>query len=392
MAIRNLNALEENTFKPYPYGYQVAVSYSQRLRNVDQRDPRYWVHPPWWRPFQPAGYISFFSDSPNPDIKKAEEQLSDRIARYNEAYDEFCMDSAHSEALAQDRAWFERQHSDALHMNERIDKEKIHPEMALPPRFKPPRRLPYFGKALEQMSANERGQLSHKHKPRRKSNLKPKCYGEDQKHAFNAARRLSRKKWKLPAVEVIIAYSEDHGGWWIFPDMHPHDMLTERGKFYDGVNTHPSPYKDDDRPTPKWDVTIRPHGPGYTKTATGFQEHEAGEYVSISVANWSAIGAEVTALQKVDGDLIDCVMIDADWVEDSHITGRTVELTPQVADQAKDPTPNVEDRMIACEEFEIDYSSMAEWLGAGDKPFAAVLAKALDDRKKALWDEAGRLK
>ena len=85
-------------------------------------------------------------------------------------------------------------------------------------------------------------------------------------------------------------------------------------------------------------------------------------------------------------------MIDADWVEDSHVTGRTVELTPEVADQAKDPTPNVEDRMIACEEFEIDYSSMAEWLGAGDKPFAAVLAKALDDRKKALWDEAGSLK
>jgi hypothetical protein len=228
----------------------------------------------------------------------------------------------------------------------------------------------FYPQALEDMSENELYQvvpaakLPHKY-------LKPRCYHQDMKHAYNAARDLSRLRGGRPAIEVVISYNPDQHGWWIWPEAHPKDFMSERGKFYDGVYTHPSPYHQEEAVPPSWDITIR-------------QEH-TGDMVSQVVRNFSAIAAEITALQNCRGKIIDTVMVDADWVDDTHIQGRYTHNNGNTSatdgtEDLVDPRPLIAERLEACEELGIDYKSLQSHLEEEHKPFAAALAGALDRR------------
>lgn len=304
--------------QPMPWG--------SRLRGVDQRNPEYWVRPPWWRPFEPV------KAGNNWDVH----------------FDEFLMHSAHSEALNQDRGF----------NAETPAHQGSHPKVVT---INPGPDTDFYPQALEDMSEKEHYQVVPAAKKPHKR-LKPRCYHENMKHAYNAARDLSRCKNGRPAVEVVISYHPEEHGWWIWPEAHPKNFMAERGKFYDGVYTHPSPYHQEEAPMPWWDITIR-------------QEH-TGEIISKLVRNFSGIAAEITALRSCRGELIDTVMVDADWAFDEHIQGK--HSASDGTEDLEDPRVLIDKRLEACEELGIDYKSLQSHLEEEHKPFAAALAGALD--------------
>ena len=273
----------------------------------------------------------------------------------------------------------------------------------------------FYPMSLEEMTANERTQQflqRHPHlKPQRK---------ENRRHAMNAARKLSRYAGpKRPAIQVVVAYHPDHG-WWIFPGSHPQDPLTERGAFYNGVFTHPSPYQtrhpesiearrdelvgqvmrlrltvkhspseeterkldaaidelsrlnlawpiDEKQPsaTPTWDVTVR--------------DPRTGNDIQESIVNFSAVAAQSQALEKVSGgQIIDCIINTGEWPYHRHYqpSGDPEDSGQQVHDQATgadqlDRSPSVEDLISESEKFGFDYQSLEEHLDEAGRPVAS---------------------
>ncbi len=252
----------------------------------------------------------------------------------------------------------------------------------------------------------------------RKRKLVPKHCSGGRQHAMNAARKLSRGTATLPPLEVVVGYGGEDHGWWIFPEPHaPRNPMSERGKFYAGVYSHPNPERyravlleselyelrsqladlwedrkmGDDlnaqaidqtkrkirvkkaeqiaeiKPTPVWDVTIR----------------QAGVNVSTTIRNFSSIAAEAEALEKIPGGkIVDTVLIDADWTDESHVTGRHTNSTGDTEHtdgtaELVDPHPSILERIEALEDYGVDYFTLSEYMTEDTSPAAPPLAAML---------------